>query len=129
MESTEKDILSSPEERRHMIAEAAYFRAEKRGFVNGDPVEDWILAERQIDEALGIQNPDQKKDEMAAYVRMRREVMRMIEGVRGTVSVNTIRQTLDKASRELKGLGVYTVDTVNKAAEAVMREITSRRKH
>jgi len=129
MENTEKDIRPSPEERRRMIAEAAYFRAEKRGFAAGDSVEDWIVAERQVDEALGIENPEQMKDEMAAYNRMRREVMRMIGGVRGTVSAKTVRQALDKASKELKGLGEYTVDTVNKAAEAVRREITSRRKH
>ena len=53
----------------------------------------------------------------------------MIGGVRGTVSANTIRHALEKASKELKGLGEYTVDAVNKAAEAVRREITSRRKH
>ena len=129
MENTEKDIRPSPEERRRMIAEAAYFRAEKRGFAGGDPVEDWIVAERRVDEALGIENPEQMKDETAAYNRMRREVMRMIGGVRGTVSAKTVRQALDKASKELKGLGEYTVDTVNKAAEAVRREITSRRKH
>ena len=62
---------------------------------------------------------------MAAYEKMRWEVMRMIGGVRGTVSANTIRHALEKASKELKGLGEYTVDAVNKAAEAVRREITS----
>jgi len=129
MENIEKDIRPSPEERRRMIAEAAYFLAEKRGFAGGDPVEDWIVAERRVDEALGIENPEQMKDETAAYNRIRREVMRMVGGVRGTVSANTVRQALDKASKELKGLGEYTVDTVNKAAEAVRREITSRRKH
>ncbi len=129
MENIEKDILPSAEERRRMIAEAAYYRAEKRGFVNGDPVEDWIIAERQVNEALGIENLEQKKDEIAAYDRVRREVMRMIGGVRGTVSANTIRQALDKASKEIKSLGEYSVDAVNKAAEAVRREITSKRKH
>ena len=78
---------------------------------------------------IGIDNPEQKKDEIAAYDRVRREVMRMIGGVRGTVSANTIRQALDKASKEIKSLGEYSVDAVNKAAEAVRREITSKRKH
>jgi predicted nucleic acid-binding Zn-ribbon protein len=31
-----------------MIAETAYFRAERRGF-NGDPVADWIEAEAEVD--------------------------------------------------------------------------------
>ncbi len=30
------------EERRSMIAEAAYFRAEQRVFQGGDPVADWL---------------------------------------------------------------------------------------
>lgn len=37
-----------PSARHAMIAQAAYFRAEKRGFGNGSPVEDWIEAEREI---------------------------------------------------------------------------------
>jgi Protein of unknown function (DUF2934) len=31
-----------------MIAERAYFRAEKRGFVPGHELEDWLAAEREI---------------------------------------------------------------------------------
>jgi hypothetical protein len=32
-----------------MITENAYFRAEKRGFIGGNPYEDWLEAERDID--------------------------------------------------------------------------------
>jgi hypothetical protein len=42
----------TPEERWHMISEAAYYRAEKRGFVGGDSAEDWAEAEAQIDAEL-----------------------------------------------------------------------------
>lgn len=41
----------SREERERLIAEAAYHRAQQRGFVGGDPVEDWLAAEREIDQA------------------------------------------------------------------------------
>ncbi|OGA44666.1 MAG: hypothetical protein A3G24_08255 [Betaproteobacteria bacterium RIFCSPLOWO2_12_FULL_62_13] len=40
---------ASPEERRRMIAEAAYFRAERRGFAVGGELDDWIQAEAEID--------------------------------------------------------------------------------
>ena len=40
------------EERLRRIAEAAYFRALNRGFQNGDTVDDWLAAEREIDAAL-----------------------------------------------------------------------------
>jgi hypothetical protein len=32
-----------------MIAEAAYYRAERRGFQNGDATSDWLEAEAEID--------------------------------------------------------------------------------
>ena len=38
--------------RYRMIAEAAYLRAERRGFSGGDPEQDWVEAEREVDEAL-----------------------------------------------------------------------------
>jgi hypothetical protein len=34
--------------RRRMIEEAAYYRAEKRGFSGGDDVQDWLAAEAEI---------------------------------------------------------------------------------
>jgi len=40
-------------QRQQMIAEAAYFRAERRGFNGGDPVADWIEAEAEVDVELG----------------------------------------------------------------------------
>lgn len=40
------------EERQRLIAEAAYYRALGRGFANGSPEDDWLQAERQIDNAL-----------------------------------------------------------------------------
>jgi hypothetical protein len=39
-------------QRRRMIAEAAYFLAEKRGFEGGDPAQDWMAAERAVDARL-----------------------------------------------------------------------------
>ncbi len=35
-----------------LIQQMAYFIAEKRGFEGGDPVQDWLAAERQVDEML-----------------------------------------------------------------------------
>ena len=44
----------SSEERQRMIAEAAYFRAMQRGFNDGDPVNDWLVAEREINRLLPV---------------------------------------------------------------------------
>lgn len=40
--------------RQQMIAIAAYYRAERRGFDGGDPVEDWLEAEQEIDSLLRV---------------------------------------------------------------------------
>lgn len=42
----------APEERHRMISETAYFLAQERGFHGGDPVSDWIEAERRVDRQL-----------------------------------------------------------------------------
>lgn len=41
--------LANPERRHRMIAEAAYFRAERRGFEAGHELDDWLAAEAEID--------------------------------------------------------------------------------
>ena len=43
-----------PDWHRQMIEEAAYFRAEARGFAGGDPVADWLAAEAEIDALLSV---------------------------------------------------------------------------
>jgi len=39
-------------EREQLIAEAAYYRAERRGFQGGDPMQDWIEAEAEVERTL-----------------------------------------------------------------------------
>jgi Protein of unknown function (DUF2934) len=42
----------SAEQRRSLIAERAYLRAEGRGFEGGDPIIDWLESEREVDALL-----------------------------------------------------------------------------
>lgn len=42
----------TPEVRLGMIAEAAYYRAERRGFQGGSPELDWLEAEAEVDQIL-----------------------------------------------------------------------------
>ncbi len=46
-----------PEERWQMVAKAAYYRAEKRGFIGGNPADDWAEAEAEITAQLGENAP------------------------------------------------------------------------
>jgi hypothetical protein len=42
----------SEEERRNLIARAAYFRAERRNFAPGQELADWVAAEADVDREL-----------------------------------------------------------------------------
>ena len=44
----------SADDRRAMIAEAAYLRAERRGFAPGHETEDWLAAEVEVDALLKL---------------------------------------------------------------------------
>jgi hypothetical protein len=44
--------FTGPEQRAALIAEAAYFRAEKRGFAPGHEKDDWLAAEAEVDARL-----------------------------------------------------------------------------
>ena len=50
--SAEGESVISADERRLMICEAAYYRAEHRGFEPGHELEDWIAAEAEIERLL-----------------------------------------------------------------------------
>ena len=46
------NVTVSEDVRRGMIAEAAYLRAERRGFAPGQEHEDWLAAEAEVDALL-----------------------------------------------------------------------------
>jgi hypothetical protein len=48
-----KALHLAGEDRRRLIAEAAYYRAERRGFAPGQELEDWLAAEIEVDALLG----------------------------------------------------------------------------
>lgn len=45
----QREIPSFSEDRETRIAEAAYWRAERRGFQAGSELDDWLAAEKEID--------------------------------------------------------------------------------
>lgn len=47
------------EARRALIAEAAYLRAERRGFIPGHETDDWLAAEAEVDALLSEQRSKQ----------------------------------------------------------------------
>ena len=47
--SKNKKSVTKGMDRQEMIATAAYYRAEYRGFSSGNELQDWLDAEREID--------------------------------------------------------------------------------
>jgi hypothetical protein len=46
-----KPVLST-EQRTHYVAVAAFYIAERRGFTLGNPADDWIAAEAEVDRLI-----------------------------------------------------------------------------
>ena len=49
----------TPEARHALIAQAAYLRAERRGFEPGHEAEDWLAAEAEVDALLRVEQGPQ----------------------------------------------------------------------
>jgi len=50
--STAPKPVFSTEQRNHYVAVAAFYIAERRGFTLGNPMEDWIAAEAEVDRLI-----------------------------------------------------------------------------
>jgi len=111
----------SAAERERMIAEAAYFRALRRGFQDGDPMADWLAAEREINRVLPPVT--QQRQELAAYEKLRARVVSGLGAARDTLSAENIRSALAQAVEQLKAAGEHTADTVDRVAATVEKDM------
>jgi hypothetical protein len=120
------DRLPTSQEKRRMIAEAAYFRAEREGFRGNDPMQDWLSAEAEIEKYLKLsREAEPRQHESAAYNRMRVEMKKILAGTQDTVSADTIRHAIEKVNRELKEMGEFVPETIDKASKTLKREIAA----
>ena len=118
--------MSQSEERKRMIETAAYYLAEKRGFSNGDPVKDWLEAEKQIGATFKVPDEsDSSKHERAAYQRMRAEFKKILAGAQDTINADMIKQAFDRASRELRELGEFVPETIDRAGKKLKQEVAA----
>lgn len=60
-----------PADRHRRIAEAAYYRYVQRGTAGGDPLDDWLQAEEQVDQTLIGPSPDDNGSETPSRSRRR----------------------------------------------------------
>lgn len=110
--AAEKNPPVTAEERYRMIAEAAYFRAEKRGFLGGNVAEDWLQAEAEIDRML--------KEQGRLPSMTPEEIEQRVQGVfaadPGAIAAQVRAITLDALTR-----GHLDSDALKRVTEAVVR--------
>ena len=58
----ERPTLPSAAELYEMIAEAAYYRAQKRGFIPGLEAQDWVEAEAEVMERMRKEFTDKERN-------------------------------------------------------------------
>ena len=114
------------EEKHRMIATAAYYRAQKRGFSDGDPVADWLEAEMEIEALLQQSEKGRSsRQEHAAYERMRAEFKKFLAGAQDTINTDTVKQAFERAAKEIKELGEYVPETVDRAGKRLKKEVAA----
>lgn len=122
-------------ERERMIAEGAYFLALERGFEGGDPLGDWLNAEKIIDAKFDVGPHDKKLGQLyeqlaEANERVRdltkkvkaeareewREELRRIEGLRDSFS---------EKLEEIRGLTGEAKQRAKRQADKLRDELTA----
>lgn len=110
------------QQRLKMIEESAYYRSLSAG-ANANPMDDWLEAEKEINRKFpptpqGIND----QEELAAFERLRQEMNKALTAMKGSLTKDSFRQAVDKAVREVKELGEFTSESVNKAAMALRKD-------
>ena len=132
--SSQHKVTSS--QRQQMIAEAAYFKAERRRFDGGDAVRDWCEAEAEIDARL-LQLEDGRLVERieealestaSRLAAVRRKVVRLSSEARGEWErdldrLTALRDTLKPKLAELKEQGERAGRIAREQAEKIRDEI------
>ena len=137
---------STKEQRDKMIAEAAYFRAQQRGFRGGDPAVDWLEAEREVDEKLGTSAPaEEKPSSVAALVQQLEARIRSLDediaplkerarevgaDVRQEIEkelerLKPLRAAAEQRLVELRGRSEIALEEVKKSADRAWEEIST----
>ncbi|MBN1239418.1 MAG: DUF2934 domain-containing protein [Gammaproteobacteria bacterium] len=125
------------DQRRQMIAEAAYLRAERRGFNGGDPLNDWLEAETEVDARLretGGKDLLEELDERLAVANRRlRSFKKKLSGMKADAreewthdveKLEKLRDRFRKRLDEIRTQGEHASEKKKAQADKIWREIS-----
>jgi DNA anti-recombination protein RmuC len=126
---------ANEDQRRQMIADAAYSRAERRGFDGGDPVTDWLEAEADIDTRLrGGKRLLEELDERLAVANERlRAFKKKLSGMKADVreewthdveKLAKLRDKFQKKLDEIRTEGEHASEKAKAQADKIWHEIS-----
>jgi hypothetical protein len=113
----------SGETRQRMIAEAAYYRALGRRFQDGNPLDDWLAAEREINRRLPTAR--EQKEDVVVYEKLREAVTKFLADAHDTINGETVRSAFDRATEEIKKTGTHTAETVGKISVTLRKDMAA----
>jgi chromosome segregation ATPase len=121
--------------REQMIAEAAYYRAERRGFADGDALRDWYEAAAEVDARLRRLQEERLVQRVAEVVAaasskltaLRRKVARVSSEARNEWQKDvdrlaTLRDALEPKLTELRERGEQASQSLRAEAEKIRAE-------
>jgi hypothetical protein len=108
--------------RRHRIAVAAYLNAERRGFVAGGEIEDWLEAEREIDSLQETSHDETSRDQVQQSAPLLDEVKAELARPEQTPTPRRVGKTAAKTAAKKpaktgKTAGKTAAKTAAKTAE------------
>jgi len=117
------DCLPTEEQKRRMVAEAAFYRSRKHAPAE-DPMKDWLAAEADVETHLAVScgSTDIEPD-LPAYHRIGREVRRVLERAENTFRSESLKKTLTRAVDEVRQRGHHIPETLTRASETVRQEM------
>jgi DNA anti-recombination protein RmuC len=127
----------SEDQRRKLIADSAYFRAERRGFNGGDPLHDWLEAETEVDARLhkkGGKDLLAELDERLAVANGRlRAFKKKLSGMKADVrekwthdveELAKLRDRFQKRLEEIRTQGEHASEKTKAQADKIWHEIS-----
>lgn len=128
----------SDEQRHQMIAEAAYLRAERRGFNDHNPLLDWVEAEAEIDARLHEQDQEgllaDLEQRLASVGTKLRSMRKKLTGVRESAraewerdvgTLEQLRESFAAQLTEIRARGAAASQKSREQADVIWKEISS----